>query len=129
MTDYVTKVNFSYARSAEHQFDLLLYAREANLFDETAAACIHEGDTYFTPEMHLERWSIKYSLDNDDTRFDWVTDVNYTLRKDIVLPTTDFHVDRVKYYNGIYYAIDFTKNYIHYSSDKINWSTYASDYA
>ena len=66
ITDYVTTVNgatITNARSAGHQFDLLVRADSANTLNEQAWAVRHEGDTYFN-DARLEAWQLKYRLDN-----------------------------------------------------------------
>ena len=66
ITDYVATVNeatISNARSAGHQFDLLVRADSANTLNEQAWAVRHEGDTYFK-DARLEAWELKYRLDN-----------------------------------------------------------------
>ena len=73
MTDYVTKVysEDGSVSSAEHPFDLILFANTTNRLNENAFAIQHEGDEYFS-DSKLNAWEIKYSLDNDDMRFEFV---------------------------------------------------------
>lgn len=83
MTDYVTKINGTYdlstigasgyvhvAKSAEHPFDLLLYAIDESHLSEIAKATWHDGDSYFA-DAKVNAWDIRYCLDNDTTRFSW----------------------------------------------------------
>ena len=66
ITDYVTTVKgatITNARSAGHQFDILVRADSANTLNEQAWAVRHEGDTYFK-DARLEAWELKYRLDN-----------------------------------------------------------------
>ena len=66
ITDYVTTVNgatITNARSAGHQFDILVRADSATVLNEQAWAVKHDGDTYFT-DARLEAWELKYRLDN-----------------------------------------------------------------
>ena len=66
ITDYVTTVNgatITNARSAGHQFDILVRADSANTLNEQAWAVKHDGDTYFDG-ARLEAWELKYRLDN-----------------------------------------------------------------
>ena len=66
ITDYVTTVNEQLnpnARSAGHQFDILVRADSATVLNEQAWAVRHDGDTYFT-DARLEAWELKYRLDN-----------------------------------------------------------------
>lgn len=70
--DYVTTTTQRGTSSEGHQFDIIVFALEKNTLCEDAKACLHEEDTYFTGRNeHLDRWTIKYSLDNDSTRFTW----------------------------------------------------------
>ena len=83
MTDYETIITGSYdlsvlgaqgylhnARSAGHQFDLILLATGSNELSENVLAAHHSGDTYFA-SSHLEAWQLKYDIDNDTSRFTW----------------------------------------------------------
>ena len=72
MTDYVTKVYDSNHRvsSNENPFDLILVADSTNSLNENARAISHDGDWYFS-KCKLNAWEIKYTLDNDDERFDF----------------------------------------------------------
>ena len=66
ITDYVTTVNgatITNARSAGHQFDILVRADSATVLNEQAWAVRHDGDTYFK-DARLEAWELKYRLDN-----------------------------------------------------------------
>ena len=66
ITDYVTTVNgatITNARSAGHQFDILVRADSATVLNEQAWAVKHDGDTYCT-DARLEAWQLKYRLDN-----------------------------------------------------------------
>ena len=67
ITDYVTTVSvgITNARSAGHQFDILVRADSGNTLNEQAWAVRHEGDTYFK-DARLEAWEMKYRLDNVD---------------------------------------------------------------
>lgn len=75
ITDYVTVASFEsdewFARSAGHQFDIIVCAREVNVLSESAKAARHEGDTYFSLQR-LDLWELKYCLDNDTSRFGWI---------------------------------------------------------
>lgn len=73
ITDYVTKV-YHYdsniytqdVRSAEHQFDVIVFADSVNRLNEHAHAAIHEDDTYFN-DVALSRWQLWYCIDNSRT--------------------------------------------------------------
>ena len=66
ITDYVATID-SYvepnARSANHQFDIIVTADSVNKLNEQARAIQHAGDAYFT-NSNLETWELKYQLDN-----------------------------------------------------------------
>ena len=88
MTDFVTKINGTYdlsaigasgyvhvAKSAEHPFDLILYAVDESHLSEIALAALHSGDTYFA-NANIDAWDIRYCIDNDTTRFAWADTTN-----------------------------------------------------
>ncbi len=76
MTDFVTTIaNDDEARSAGHQFDLLLLATSENSFSQLARAIKHTGDTYFA-NANLAAWQVWYCIDNDTTRFQWADEDN-----------------------------------------------------
>ena len=88
MTDFVTKINGTYdltalgasgyvhvAKSAEHPFDLILYAVDESHLSEIARAALHGGDTYFA-NASIDAWDIRYCIDNDTTRFAWADATN-----------------------------------------------------
>ena len=79
ITDYVTKINgtyemngayLHYAKSAEHPYDVIVYAIDDHTLSENARATLHSGDTYFA-NAKIESWDIKYCLENDTNRFAW----------------------------------------------------------
>ena len=66
ITDYVATVNgatITNARSAGHQFDIIVRADSKDTLNEQAWAVNHVGDTYFK-DARLEGWELKYRLDN-----------------------------------------------------------------
>ena len=76
ITDYETTVfNNANARSAGHPFDILVLATDSNLLSEDAKAVHSARDTegYFA-HANLGAWKLKYSLDNDTTKFAWASD-------------------------------------------------------
>ena len=84
ITDYVTKINgtyelngayFHFAKSAEHSYDVVVYAIDESTLAEDAKATLHAGDTYFA-SANLEAWDIKYCLENDANRFAWADTTN-----------------------------------------------------
>lgn len=73
ITDYVTTVNTTTnpgARSAGHQFDVIVRADSTTVLNENAYAAVHEGDTYFS-SCKLNAWKVWYAIDNDTDRFGW----------------------------------------------------------
>ena len=73
ITDYMTYTSTYNTDSGSHQFDILVFALSKNELSENANACLHNGDTYFSScGAKLESWEIKYCLDNDSERFEWI---------------------------------------------------------
>ena len=69
ITDFVTTTaNDTEIRSAGHPFDIIAVADDATTLNENARAVKHAGDTYFQ-NSKLSAWKLKYSLDNDTTRW------------------------------------------------------------
>lgn len=72
ITDYETMVFADNARSANHQFDILVFANDCDKLSENAYAVRHEGDTYFE-NSNLDAWELKYCLETNNRRFGWCT--------------------------------------------------------
>ena len=70
ITDYVATTIDPESRSANHPFDIIVVADDERTLNENARAALHEGDTYFA-KCKIESWKLKYSLDNDTSRFSW----------------------------------------------------------
>lgn len=73
ITDFVTTVDTTTnpdARSAGHQFDVIVRADSTTVLNENAYAAFHEGDTYFA-SCKLNAWKVWYAIDNDTDRFGW----------------------------------------------------------
>lgn len=76
ITDFVTKCNDAGSvdgittRSAGNAFDIIVIADSTDTLNENARALIHDGDTYFAGS-NLAAWQLKYSIDNDTSRFAW----------------------------------------------------------
>ena len=75
ITDYQCTTSTVNTSSAGHQFDIIVVADSANTLNETARACLHTGDTYFS-YTKFEAWQLKYCLDNDTNRFGWADTTN-----------------------------------------------------
>ena len=72
ITDYTCTTTQADTQSANHPFDIIVTADSENTLNENARACLHSGDTYFSGTgANLEPWELKYSLDNDTTKFAW----------------------------------------------------------
>ena len=73
--DYVTTTIQENTQSANNQFDIIVTADSENTLNENAHAIQCAGDTYFS-NSNLNAWELKYSLDNDTNRFEWVDTTN-----------------------------------------------------
>lgn len=101
ITDYVTTVNEFMepnARSAGHQFDIIVLALDATTLSEDAMAVRHDGDEYFA-NSRLEAWELKYRLDNvqwSARKGKYYTDSNgyvfYDMNETIELDGTTYHL-------------------------------------
>lgn len=77
ITDYTTTTKQTYTQSAKHQFDIIVIADSENTINENARAIQHENDDYFT-NSNLSAWELKYTLNNDSSRFSWADTENGT---------------------------------------------------
>lgn len=98
ITDYMTIVQQYYGpyqfacSSAQHQFDIVVFALSTNQLSEDASALQHEGDTYFDGQ-NLHLWRLKYSLDNDANRFSWASQYG----KGVIYKMIDNHNNEAPY--------------------------------
>ena len=81
ITDYECKVNSDKLpiRVVSHPYDIIVLALTSDELSETAFACLHEGDNYYSRSdsvADLSRWELKYSLYNDPDRFEWADPEN-----------------------------------------------------
>jgi len=74
ITDYEFTTTQANTQSAGNVFDIIVTADSVNTLNENARAVQHDGDTYFD-NANLAAWQLKYSLDNDDTKFAWADTV------------------------------------------------------
>lgn len=83
--DYQCTTAQADTQSANHQFDILVTALDANKLNESARAVRHDGDeslpdatdgTAYFAGSKLEAWKIWYCLDNDTSRFAWADATN-----------------------------------------------------
>jgi len=79
ITDYETIVNSSLTdvQSAGHVFDIIVEATDVDKLSENAKAIqsVRDEDGYFT-DVNLNAWKLKYCLNNDTNKFDWVDPTN-----------------------------------------------------
>ena len=93
--DFVTTVDQVDAKSAGHQFDVIVTADGPSVLNEKARAAISEGDTYFTEAgANLKAWQLWYCLDNDRTRFAWADTEN---GRGVIYRMIDEHLNDVPY--------------------------------
>ena len=88
ITDYTCTTSQINTQSAGHVFDIIVTADDTSTLNENARAAHHSGDTYFQ-NCNLEAWELKYSLDNDTSRFAWASDED----KEIITPTPDSYIE------------------------------------
>ena len=70
ITDYITTTAQENTVSAGNPFDIIVTADTINSLNENAAACQNKDDGYFD-DTNFSAWELKYSLDNDTSRFAW----------------------------------------------------------
>lgn len=70
ITDYEATTTQANTQSVGHPFDIIVQALEERTLSEDAQAIQREGDTYFA-DSNLAAWKLRYTLDNDTTRFGW----------------------------------------------------------
>lgn len=75
ITDFVTTTAQENTISAGYPYDIIVRAVTESSLDENARAALHEGDTHFA-KARIDSWVLRYSLDNDQTRFGWADPVN-----------------------------------------------------
>ena len=75
ITDYATTTTQPNTQSAGHNFDVVVLALANNKLSDDAYAMLHSGDTYFA-DSNLSAWRIKYTTDNDTSRFAWADTTN-----------------------------------------------------
>lgn len=56
----------------QHPFDIIVFADDENTLNENARAVLRKSDTYYPGNnSDLGAWELKYTIDNDQTRFSW----------------------------------------------------------
>ena len=75
ITDYQCTTTQTDTRAMDHRFDIIVQALDVNKLSENASATQHEEDTYFA-DANLAAWELKYSLDNNTSRFWWANAEN-----------------------------------------------------
>lgn len=79
--------------SGNHPFDIIVTADSANSVNEEARAIRRAGDTYYR-NANLEAWKVWYSIENDDSRFEWA---NPTQGKGVIYRLIDEFGNDVPY--------------------------------
>lgn len=75
ITDYNTTTTQLYTKSSDKNFDIIVIAEDEATLNENANAAPHEGTSYFN-NCRLEAWQLKYTIQNDTTRFKWADTTN-----------------------------------------------------
>lgn len=76
ITDYTAHIYTSYGSvSNTGKFDIIIEALNENTLSEVVKVCKHIDDTYFST-CKLDMWEVRYCIDNDNTRFNWVHNTN-----------------------------------------------------
>lgn len=85
ITDYVAYSSTYATNCANNQFDILVTALTSNTLSEDAKVCLHSGSTsyYVNNGCVLSSWKIKYCIDNDASRFQWINSTE-TTRKGVI---------------------------------------------
>lgn len=76
ITDYMTITSQENTKSAGHQFDIIVTADSKNTLNENAKAIQSENDSYFD-NCNLSAWELKYTLDNDTSKYAWAGSIEY----------------------------------------------------
>lgn len=71
--DYSTVVNQRYCYSARHDFDIIVTADDERTLNENARAIRRQTDDGYFADSNLSAWELKYSLDNDSTKYGWAS--------------------------------------------------------
>lgn len=74
ITDYECTTTQADSQSVNHPFDIIVQALDESTLSEDAQAIQHEGDEYFA-DAKLEAWKLKYTIDNDASRFAWAKEL------------------------------------------------------
>lgn len=78
ITDYVTRVSdgIENITSAEYGFDIIVRADSSYKLNENAYAYDSNRSEGYFNNSKLNAWRLKYTLDNNDSRFNWGNTVN-----------------------------------------------------
>ena len=115
ITDYECTTITERTRSAGNRFDIIVTALSENTLDENARAIQHEGDTYFAGN-DLNAWELKYSLDNDLAKCNWVSGV-YKIDINQNYGTGLEFSDILTINNKTYYLYSGSNSYVSTTSD------------
>ena len=107
IVDYITTVyNTSYARSAGHQFDIIVLATSGSTLSEDALAVQHYEDTYFS-DSNLSAWKLKYTLFSGNVHtvnYTWGSEVSNSFRGIIYYMKDEFGNEAPYDFKNIQYA-------------------------
>ena len=78
ITDYVCTTNTDsyWYQSAQNKFDIIVTADSVNSLNENARAIKNNLDSYFPESTNFATWELKYTIDNNITKYTWADDVN-----------------------------------------------------
>lgn len=127
ITDYVTYSSTYATNCANNQFDILVTALTSNALSEDAKVCLHSGSTSYYNSNGLSSWEIKYCIDNDATRFQWINGTE-TTRKGVIYYMKDEFENEAPYdFKNIRFEKDengVTKSYYTFSYIDSNGNIY-----
>jgi hypothetical protein len=112
-------------KMAGHQFDIIVTADDSATLNENARAALHDGDTYFA-SSNLAEWKLKYSIENDVTKFDWADANGHGVIYDMIDEHNnecqyDFKNVMFKRYDVSEFTLVHGQYYNDYSQQKETW--------
>ena len=76
ITDYACTTTQENTQSANHQFDIIVTADSPSALNENARAIKNGNDTTYFINSDLESWKLKYTVENDQSKFGWADPTN-----------------------------------------------------
>ena len=76
ITDYACTTTQENTQSANHQFDIIVTADSPSALNENARATKNGNDTTYFINSDLESWKLKYTVENDQSKFGWADPTN-----------------------------------------------------